>query len=86
MSNKMHLLELPDCMLEQIFECLSYDEIAKKRLVSFVLFLCVFTLFIQMKILSCVVIIIHYGAYEWKSGEGINLALLTMLILRRRPK
>ncbi|XP_037036892.1 F-box only protein 28 [Bradysia coprophila] len=30
----MNLLELPDCMLEQIFECLTYDEIAKKRLVS----------------------------------------------------
>lgn len=30
---KMNLLELPECMLEQIFECLSYDEIAKKRLV-----------------------------------------------------
>ena len=31
----MNILELPDCMLEQIFEYLDYDEIAKKRLVSF---------------------------------------------------
>jgi len=30
----MNLLDLPECMLEQIFEWLSYDEIAKKRLVS----------------------------------------------------
>lgn len=30
----MNLLDLPDCMLEQILECLSYDEIAKQRIVS----------------------------------------------------
>lgn len=30
----MLLLDLPDCMLEQIFEYLSYDELSKKRLVS----------------------------------------------------
>lgn len=30
----MKLQDLPDCMLEQIFEHLSYDEISKKRLVS----------------------------------------------------
>lgn len=29
----MNLLDLPDCMIEQIFEYLSYDEIARKRLV-----------------------------------------------------
>lgn len=30
----MHLLDLPDCMLEQVLEFLSYDEIAKQRIVS----------------------------------------------------
>lgn len=30
----MHLLDLPDCMLEQVLEYLSYDEIAKQRIVS----------------------------------------------------
>lgn len=30
----MNLLDLPDCMLEQILEYLSYDEIAKQRIVS----------------------------------------------------
>lgn len=30
---KMNLLDLPSCMLEQIFENLSYDEVAKHRLV-----------------------------------------------------
>lgn len=30
----MNILDLPDCMIEQIFEYLSYDEIARKRLVS----------------------------------------------------
>ncbi|XP_031633282.1 F-box only protein 28 [Contarinia nasturtii] len=29
----MNLLDLPDCMLEQVLECLSYDEIAKQRIV-----------------------------------------------------
>lgn len=29
----MNLLDLPTCMLEQIFEYLSYDEVAKHRLV-----------------------------------------------------
>lgn len=33
-QNTMKLQDLPDCMLEQIFEHLSYDEISKKRLVS----------------------------------------------------
>lgn len=31
---KMDLLDLPDCMLEQIMEKLSYDEISKLRTVS----------------------------------------------------
>lgn len=31
---KMDLLGLPDCMLEQIMEKLSYDEISKLRIVS----------------------------------------------------
>lgn len=31
---KMSLFDLPDCMLEQIFEYMSYDEIAKQRIVS----------------------------------------------------
>lgn len=30
----MILLDLPDCMLEQIFEHLTFEEISKKRLVS----------------------------------------------------
>lgn len=30
----MNLLDLPDCMLEQILECVPYDEIAKNRVVS----------------------------------------------------
>lgn len=30
----MNLLDLPDCMLEQVLEYLSYDEIAKQRIVS----------------------------------------------------
>lgn len=30
----MNLLDLPTCMLEQIFENLSYDEVAKHRLVK----------------------------------------------------
>lgn len=30
----MNLLDLPDCMLEQVLELLSYDEIAKQRIVS----------------------------------------------------
>lgn len=30
----MNLLELPDCMLEQIFEYLPYDEIARKRVIN----------------------------------------------------
>lgn len=30
----MQLLDLPDCMLEQVLEFLSYDEIAKQRIVS----------------------------------------------------
>lgn len=29
----MNLLDLPDCMLEQIFEYLSYDQISQNRLV-----------------------------------------------------
>lgn len=29
----MNLLDLPDCMLEQIFEYLSYDHISQNRLV-----------------------------------------------------
>lgn len=35
----MELFDLPDCMLEQIFKFLSYDEIARKRIVSGNLFL-----------------------------------------------
>lgn len=30
----MLVTDLPDCMIEQIFEYLSYDEIAKQRIVS----------------------------------------------------
>lgn len=30
----MNILDLPDCMLEQVLEILSYDEIAKQRIVS----------------------------------------------------
>lgn len=30
----MNLLDLPDCMLEEIFSYLSFDEIAKKRLIT----------------------------------------------------
>ncbi|XP_055531174.1 F-box only protein 28 [Wyeomyia smithii] len=29
----MNFLDLPDCMIEQVFEYLSYDEIAKKRII-----------------------------------------------------
>ena len=32
----MNILELPDCVLEIIFGYLSYDDIAKYRIVSFV--------------------------------------------------
>ncbi|XP_029712531.1 F-box only protein 28 [Aedes albopictus] len=32
-SQGIHFLDLPDCMIEQVFEYLSYDEIAKKRIV-----------------------------------------------------
>lgn len=30
----MELLDLPDCMLEQILDFCNYDEIAKQRIVS----------------------------------------------------
>lgn len=33
-NNIMLLLDLPDCMLEQVLEYLSHDEIAKQRIVS----------------------------------------------------
>lgn len=35
MQDNMHLLNLPDLCLEHIFSFLSYDEVAKKRNVSF---------------------------------------------------
>lgn len=34
----MNLLEMPDCMLMEIFECLTYEEVSKSRLVSFPFF------------------------------------------------
>lgn len=34
MSDGINMLDLPDDMLENILSCLSYDEIAKNRLVS----------------------------------------------------
>lgn len=37
-ENAMNLLDLPDCMLDEIFSYLTYDEIAKKRLVRKSLF------------------------------------------------
>ena len=36
----MNILELPDCVLEIIFGYLSYDDIAKYRIVSFVVEKC----------------------------------------------
>lgn len=30
----MNILDLPDCMLEQVLDYFSYDEIAKQRIVS----------------------------------------------------
>lgn len=35
-ENAINLLDLPDCMLEEIFSYLTYDEIAKKRLVNLI--------------------------------------------------
>lgn len=34
----MNFLELPDCMLMEIFEYLTYEEVSKNRLVSFPFF------------------------------------------------
>lgn len=36
----MLLLDLPDCMLEQVLEHLTYDEIAKQRIVSLLFTFC----------------------------------------------
>lgn len=52
----MELLELPDCMLEQVLKFVSYDEMARARIVGFRF---IFFFSLLMLLLFCLCIWMH---------------------------